>query len=371
MAKLKLQLAKPDLVLLATVIVLTIFGLVMIYNASVVQALRDFADKYYFLKLQIVWAAIGLAALMFFSQFDYHHLRSLSTLLIIVGIVLLVVILIPGVASEVYGAKRRIDLGPVTIQPAELIKISYVLYLASWLAKLTRNGGQSMLALFLTLTAVIVGLVLLEPDLGTAAVIVATGLVIYFAAGAPIKYFLLLGPGAVAAALIFALSAPYRINRLLAFINPLRDPQGSSYHINQILIALANGGLFGLGFGQSKQKYEYIPEVATDSIFAIIAEEIGFVGAMIIISLFLLFLFRGFKIARDAPDKFGEILALGITTWIGLQAVINLSAMVALLPLTGIPLPFISYGGSALITTMVAVGILLNISRQQVATTQK
>lgn len=371
MAKLKLQLARPDLMVLSTTSILTIFGLVMIYNASIVQALRDFADKYYFLKLQIIWAVIGFATLLFFSQFDYHRLRRLSTFLVIIGVILLVLVVIPGIATEVYGAKRRIDFGPVTIQPAELIKLAYVLYLSSWLSKLSKTESLQSLWPFLLISLLIVGFVLLEPDLGTAAVIVATGLIVYFAAGAPIRYFLFLAPIVVSGGLIFALSAPYRVNRLLAFINPLRDPQGSSYHINQILIALANGGLLGLGFGQSRQKYEYLPEVATDSIFAIIAEEAGFVGAAIVILLFLFFLFRGFKIAKQAPDKFGEILALGLTSWIGLQIVINLAAMVALLPLTGIPLPFVSYGGSALITTLAGVGILLNISRQQVTSSKK
>jgi cell division protein FtsW len=168
------------------------------------------------------------------------------------------------------------------------------------------------------------------------------------------------------AGFLCALSAPYRVNRLLSFVNPLRDPQGTSYHINQILIALANGGLFGLGLGQSRQKYEYLPEVATDSIFAIIAEEFGFFGSLILLALFLFLIYKGIQISKRAPDKFGQLLALGIVAWIGLQTIINLGAMVALVPLTGIPLPFISYGGSALITNLAAIGILLNISKHQV-----
>lgn len=371
MVKLKLQSSKMDFGLLAVVFFLTAFGLVMIYDSSIVQALRDFSDKYYFVKLQLIWAAIGFAALLFFSKFNYQKLKKITIPLVISGIILLIIVIIPGVASEVYGAKRRIDIGFITIQPAEFIKLAYVLYLANFLSRLPKLDHLNSLLASLATTALIIGLVLLEPDLGTASVIVAISLIVYFAAGLSIRYFLFLGPVIAILGFLFALSAPYRINRLLSFVNPLRDPQGSSYHINQILIALANGGLFGLGLGQSRQKYEYLPEVATDSIFAIVAEELGFFGSLILLTLLLFLIYRGIKIAKNATDHFGRLLALGITSWIGIQTVVNLGSMVALFPLTGIPLPFISYGGSALVTNLAAIGILLSISKHQITSLRK
>ncbi len=367
MTKLKPQLARPDFVILGVALALTVVSLIAIYDASVVQALRDFGDKYYFLKWQTLWLAIGLAVLIFLTYFDYHKLAFLAPILLAAVLGLLVMVLIPGVGTQIYGARRWLTIGAVTIQPAEITKLAYIIYLAWWLSKPKAYLVGSLLP-FLLVSGLIAGLIVLEPDLGTAFILVAIGFVIYFGAGAPLKYFLLSGPLVGVLLVAFALSAPYRMERILVFFNPLRDPQGSSYHINQILIALANGGFLGLGLGQSRQKYEYIPEVATDSIFAIIAEEVGFLGSVAIITLFIAFVYRAFKVVKLAPDRFGEMLALGITCWLGIQVIVNLAAITALLPLTGVPLPFISYGGSALIANLAAVGILLNISRQRSAT---
>lgn len=367
MVKLKLQFAKPDVLLLGSVIALTLFGLLMIYDSSVILAQRDFADRYFFVKNQILWATLGIFLLFIFLNLDYHKVSYFAPVALVCGIVLLVVVLLPQVTPQVLGARRRFELGPVTIQPAELIKLLFVLYLSSRFAKSQKEKGEPLrLFPFLFISGLLIGLVVLEPDLGTAIILAATGVIVYFISGGPIKYFLILVPLLVILGIGLAIISPYRAARLTTFLNPQADPQGRSYHINQILIALGNGGMFGRGLGQSRQKYEYLPEAPTDSIFAVIAEELGFVGSLVFLAVFLFLIYRGFKIALGAPDQLGFILAFGITSWIALQGLVNLAGMVSLLPLTGVPMPFVSYGGSALVTMMAGVGILLNISRQQV-----
>lgn len=268
-------------------------------------------------------------------------------------------VLIPGLGTKVLGAQRWLSLGIFRFQPAELAKLAFVLYLAAFMSQ------KKSLWPFLILLTVLIGLTIAEPDLGTAVIIAATGLVVYFASGAPLIWIGLIGIIGLIGGLGLIFSSTYRKERILTFINPARDPLGASYHIHQILLALGSGGLLGLGLGQSRQKYEYLPAAATDSIFAIIAEELGFVGAVGVVIIFLLLIWRGFKIAKEAPDKFGSLLATGIISWIGFQTLINLSAIVALVPLTGVPLPFISYGGSSLVLIMTASGILVNISKQR------
>lgn len=354
-----------DYWLLGVVVLLSAFGLVMIYNASSVEAMRDFADKYYYLKNQAVWFLIGMVALFFFSFFDHRRLEKIAPILFFLNILLLLVVLIPGIGSKVFGARRRINLGFFAFQPAEMMKLSLVLYLASWLKE-----RRSILP-FLLLISLILGLIVSEPDLGTAVVIIATAFALYFVAESswfkPL-FLVLLG---VASFLFLSFSSPYRRERFLTFLNPARDPLGSSYHIRQILIGLGSGGLLGKGLGYSRQKYEYLPEATTDSIFAVIAEETGFLGSLVLIGAFLFFSLRGASIAQKAPCLFSRLLAIGIVFWLSLQYLINLSAMVALIPLTGIPLPFISYGGSALVIALSGVGVLLNISRSQVKRTER
>lgn len=367
MIKLKVQSTKPDFLLLFGVLSLMIFGIFMIYDASVVVALRDFSDRYFFVKNQILWATLGLGVLLFFFHFDYRRLSILSPLLLIGGIILLAIVLFPQFTPEVLGARRRFEIGPLTVQPAELIKLIFILYLARRLSFEGKKKEKPFTILpFIVLVGILLGLIVLEPDLGTAVILVGSGILVYFLSGAPLKYFLFLIPIFFLIGIVLAVVAPYRLARLTTLLDPTIDPQGQSYHINQILIGLGNGGLFGRGLGQSLQKYEYLPEAPTDSIFAVIAEEFGFIGSIILIALFLLVIWRAFRISCSAPDRFGTLLGFGITGWIALQTFINLSGMVALLPLTGVPLPFVSYGGSALVTTLAACGILLNISRRQV-----
>ena len=356
---LKLSHQKADWFLIVLVLGLTIFGLTMIYNASAVEAYRDFSDKLYYFRLQLQWAGLGLLGFIFASFFDYRRLRPLAIPLLIVSLFSLGLVLIPGLGTKVLGAQRWLSLGIFRFQPAELAKLAFVLYLAAFMSQ------KKSLWPFLILLTVLIGLTIAEPDLGTAVIIAATGLVVYFASGAPLIWIGLIGIIGLIGGLGLIFSSTYRKERILTFINPARDPLGASYHIHQILLALGSGGLLGLGLGQSRQKYEYLPAAATDSIFAIIAEELGFVGAVGVVIIFLLLIWRGFKIAKEAPDKFGSLLATGIISWIGFQTLINLSAIVALVPLTGVPLPFISYGGSSLVLIMTASGILVNISKQR------
>lgn len=357
---LKSSTNRPDLILLGLVLALTIFGVIMVGNASVVEAYRDFGDKLYYLKLQAQWAGLGIATLLAALNFNFKRLRIFALPLLLITILSLIAVLIPGFGIRALGAKRWLGIGVFRFQPAELVKFSFVLWSAAFLSKRKKTLP------FLGILGLLGTLIMLEPDLGTTVILVVSGLVVYFASGAPIWQIGLLGiSGALGGAgLIF--SSPYRKERFLTFLNPTRDPLGASYHIRQILIALGSGGLFGLGLGQSRQKYEYLPAVTTDSIFAVIAEETGFIGASVVLLLFLFLVWRGFKIAKEAPDDFSRLLATGITAWIGLQALVNLAAMVALVPLTGIPLPFISYGGSSLVLTLTAVGILANISKYRV-----
>jgi cell division protein FtsW len=351
---------KIDFFLVASVLFLTFFGLFMIYDASSFVAFRDFVDKYHFVKDQIFWIVLGLVALLFFSRFDYHRFYNLAIPILLVAIGLLIAVFIPGIGVNALGASRWLNLGFTTLQPSEFVKLALAIYLAAWFSK--KEKGR--IWAFLLLLSSIICLVILEPDMGTAVIILAEGIILYFLSGARAFYFVILAPVIAVLGLIFAKLQPYRAARLSAYLNFNQDVSGSSYHVRQILIALGSGGLTGVGLGNSLQKYAYLPENATDSIFAIIAEELGFVGALVIILIFVIIIWRGFYIAINSKDQFGKLLAGGITTFLAMQIIINLAAQTALSPLTGIPLPFISYGGSALIINLTAIGILLNIARQ-------
>lgn len=347
-----------DLPLLLSVIALTIFGLFMIYDSSSYIAFRDFADKYHYIKEQGVWAGIGMVVLLISSRFPYRGLYALSVPILISAIILLLLVFVPGVGIKVLGAKRWINLGFTTLQPAEFVKLSLAIYLAAWFS----NKEKERFLAFMLLVGVVFLLVMLQPDMGTGSIILFEAILLYFLSGASMKHFFILGPVVGLAGIVLILLEPYRAARLFSFMN-LHSLDDVSYHVKQILIALGSGGLIGVGAGNSLQKYAYLPENVTDSIFAIIAEEFGFFGASILIALYLVLIWRGFHIAMHAKDTFGKLLAGGIIGFLGFQIVLNLSAMTMLVPLTGVPLPFISYGGSALIINLCAIGILLNISR--------
>jgi len=376
---------KPDYTLLIIVIFLLIFGLIMILDASVVFAHDQFGDKFRFFKNQLLWVTMGSALMLISIKFDYHKLKPLVIPMIIFTVLLLFIVLF---MPEINGSRRWIDLGFATIQPSEVAKLTFVIYLSSLLSKIREKRVSSNfkdqisehftkdLLPFLFVFTLICVLVLLEPDLGSTLIIGATALALYFLSGSDALHVFgtfivvsVMGLVTVIAAII----SPYRLRRVETFLplllrGDVEDPLGAGYQIQQILIAIGSGGLMGLGFGESRQKFQYLVETTavTDSIFAVIAEELGFVGSIVLLFAFALFIFRGYKIARRAPDKLGMLLASGITFWLGLQAMLNIAANVALVPLTGIPLPFISYGGSSLLVTLIGVGILLNISKQTI-----
>lgn len=355
--KLRKQKANFDRGLLFTVLGLTFIGLVAVADASAPQALNVFGDKYYFIRQQLIWAGVGMAALFISLKINYKFWAKVATPFFIFSLILLILVLIPGIGVKVLGARRWLSLGGFYFQPSELVKLS----LAFFLAKLVVTKPASF-KYFLPLLLVAV-LIMFEPDLGTTLVISLMAMVQIFVSGINLGYFVLVLLTGALATFGLVMISPYRKERLLTFLAQTRDPLGKDYHIRQILLALGSGGIFGVGLGQSRQKFLFLPEAATDSIFAVIAEEIGFAGAVILISIFGFFIYRCLKIARNAPDNFSRILAVGLTTWLGGQTILNLGSNLALVPLTGIPLPFISYGGSSLVMVLSACGILLNISK--------
>jgi len=378
---------QPDYYLLAIVIILTFMGIVMVYDASVIVASEFFNDQFRFLKLQLLWVAVGTAGAVFAYFFDYHNYPKVIIPAIATTIILLVLVVIAG--PVIFGSRRWFDIGVINIQPSELAKLTFTIYLACWLARQRKRTGKfkdafnehfrSELLPFIIIFAVVCFLIVIEPDLGTTAVVGATALAVYFVSGTDIVHtvgsaiivFVMSLMGTAAAIL-----APYRLRRVITFLETLEsgnvsDPFGSGYQINQVLIAIGSGGLFGVGFGESRQKFFYLVgnSAFTDTIFAVYAEEFGFIGDVVLVFAFAFFISRGIKVAKLAPDRLGSLLAVGITVWIGLQTFLNLAANIALGPLTGIPLPFISYGGSSLVVILYAVGVLLNISRYSHAST--
>lgn len=353
---------KVDISLLISIVILTFFGLFMIYDASNFVAFRDFGDKYHYIKSQLMWIMLGFGGLTFFLFFNYHRLYALALPILSLTLILLIAVFIPGIGIGLLGAHRWINLGAFSMQPAEFIKLALAIYLAAWFS----NKEKGRLLAFLLLMCLVFGLVMMEPDMGTAIVILAEALTIYFLSGANIVYFSLSVPLVAFIGYLLIKISPYRSRRLESFLNVDLSLESSSYHIKQILIAFGAGGLTGVGLGNSLQKYAYLPESTTDSIFAIITEELGFIGAVVLILFFIFIIYRCFYIAVNAKDNFGKLLAGGITTFIAVQTIINLASQTVLIPLTGIPLPFISYGGSALIVDLCAIGILLNISKQKI-----
>jgi cell division protein FtsW len=347
----------PDLILLFAVIGLALFGLAMVYNASVAEAWQWFGDKYHFVKLQALWLGIGLTGMALAIFIPLGLVEKTASWWLAVTLILLVAVLVPGLGNQALGARRWLNLGGFSLQPTELTKLTLGIYLSAWLVK------RRPLAKYLLILGLVLGLVMLQPDLGTAIVIILSSVIVYFISGAEWRYLLLLSVLAGLSGIGLIYSSAYRRARLLTWLNPAQDPLGSSYHIRQALITIGSGGLWGLGLGQSRQKYQFLPQVTTDSIFAVIAEELGFfLSALVIVWLFLI-IYRGLRISHLAADGFSRLLAAGISGWLGVQAVVNLSSMLALLPLTGVPLPFVSYGGSSLIISLIGTGLLLNISR--------
>jgi cell division protein FtsW len=339
------------------VIALVVIGIIAVADVSAPQSLNNYGNKFYLLKEQAISAAIGMAVFFVVSRIKYTFWQKLATPLFFVSLGLLALVLMQRFGLSALGARRWISIGPINFQPSEIVKFAICIYFAK-----VASSNKSPLSYFIPLVLV-AGLIMLQPDLGTTLIVLVIGFSQIFVSD--VNLFYVLGSAAVGAiaTTILILLSPYRKARLMTFFESTGDPLGQSYHIRQILLALGSGGIFGVGFGASRQKYLFLPEASTDSIFAVIAEELGLLGALAIIILFAFFVIRGLKIAKSAPDKFSSVLAVGISAWIGGQAFLNIGSMVSLVPLTGIPLPFISFGGSSLVMILAACGILLNISK--------
>jgi cell division protein FtsW len=354
-----------DLALVVVVLALTLLGIAMVYSASGIKALDALDDPRYFLGWQSLWATLGLIGMLVATRVDYHRYRVLALPLLVVAIALLGAVLVPGIGTTVNGAARWLRVGPVGIQPAELAKLALILYLAFWLGARRDRIGRGGTALgFVIVTGLIVGLIFAEPDLGTAIVIGAIALAMYFVAGARLWMFGALAMLSGILALAGALAHPERVERLMTFIDPWKDPRDAGYQAIQALYGLALGGLSGEGLGAGREKFGFLPFPYTDSIFAILGDELGLIGTLGVIMLFLVFAYRGVRIALRAPDAMGALIATGVTTWLVFQAWVNMAVVASLIPMTGITLPFISYGGSSLCVGLIAVGILLNVGRQ-------
>jgi cell division protein FtsW len=355
-----------DYRILLCVILLVVFGLGMIYSSSSILAAERYGDPAFFIKKQFVWAIIGAFGMIAAARFDYRKLLSLAPWFYGITIVLLLLVMVPGIGREVSGARRWIAVGPLAFQPSEFAKLALIIFFSWFLVRKERTGKLKDFFSGFMPNALALGicflLILSQPDLGTSLVIAAVIFTLFFVAGVRIRYlagtFLLLMPFLYAA----VLNVDYRRKRILAFLDPWADPQDTGFQIIQSYVALGNGHFFGLGLGDGRQKNFFLPDAHTDFIFSIIGEELGFVGCIVVVALFVALIYRGFAVAFRAPDSFGMYLALGITLCVGIQAAVNLGVATGLLPTKGLPLPFISFGGSALVTWMVSMGILLNVS---------
>jgi cell division protein FtsW len=355
---------QADYLLLVATVMLLIVGLLAVYTASFAVAYNEFGDANFFVKRQVIFAGVGVVALVVFMQMDYQFLRALSVPMLVTALLMLLLVLTP-IGVEHNGARRWLDVGPVEFQPSEFAKLAIIVYIAAWLSSRGSDIKQFSLGFvpFVLLLSVTGALILSEPDMGTTIIIVLVACTLFFVAGAPISHLaLLLVAGSLMSALTISMR-DYQMDRLTGFLSAENDPQGNGFQILQLLIALGSGGPFGLGWAESRQKHLYVPGSQTDGVFAILGEELGFVGLMCILAIFAFLIIRGLRVTLRARDDFGLLLGIGIVSWIGYQATVNIAGITRTIPLTGVPLPFLSYGGSALIMVMAAIGILLSVSR--------
>ncbi len=358
---------EPDKSLIAVIFFLIIFGLVMLFSASSAVSYVRFGNTYRYFVHQLVGLSFGLIAFYIFSRLDYHNWRKLALLSLIFSIFLLLLVFIPGIRSNYGSARSWINIFGFSFQPSELVKLTFLIYLASWLEakKMALHSFSSGFIPFLIILGVISALMIAQPDLGTLFIIVTTSLIVFFVGGGKILHiFSILLFAGLFLIIIFSTHSSYQSKRIECYQNPNYSREDKCYQLNQSLIAVGSGGWFGRGLGQSREKYMYLPEVWGDSIFPIIAEEIGFVFSTILILLFLFLFYRGLLIARSAPDLYGSVLATGIIAWLAIQSFLNIGGMINIIPMTGVPLPFISAGGSAIVAVLIAMGILVNISKQ-------
>lgn len=356
---------KPDYVLAGVVLLLVFFGLMMVASASVIKGFQEFGDRYYYAKHQLVYGILpGVILFLLASKIYYRRWIKLSLPLFVLGIIGLAAVLITSSSFYHGGATRWITYGFLTFQPSEFVKVIFIIYLAAWLDKKGNkiNDAASTLFPFLIIVAILGFLIILQPNLGMLGIVALSALALYYISGVKLLHIFSLIILGISALAIFIKIEPYRLERFATFLNPEADILNTGYQINQAVIAIGSGGLFGLGLGQSRQKYNYLPEPFGDSIFAITGEELGFVGLAALIILFLFFIWRCFAIAKNAPDNFGKLLVSGITIILIIQFFMNIAAITQFMPLTGVPMPFISYGGSALVSALFGVGVILNVS---------
>lgn len=354
-----------DYPLLAITLILLIGGLLTVSSASVVISQKNFGTPYYYLMRQGIAAAIGIVGLLVFQAVPYKAWRKFALPLLALSLLLVAAVFMPEIGLTAGGARRWLNLGTFSIQPSEILKLSLILYLASWLDKKKgqAKGFTSAFVPFVAIIGVVGVLLTLQPDIGTLLIIGGSAVILYFVGGGRMSQLVTFAILAAVGLAALVAVAPYRLNRFLVFLNPQLDPQGIGYHLNQALIAIGSGGFFGRGFGQSIQKFNYLPEPIGDSVFAVVVEEFGLLGGVILASLFFAFFLRAAVVARRAPDFFAKLLVAGLASLIVLQAFVNMAAISGLLPLTGIPLPFISYGGTSLAVALAMVGIILNVSK--------
>lgn len=357
---------KEDFALLVLTGLITLFGLLMLSSATAVLGYDKFGDSYWYLKHQLLSGLLpGLALFFIFSKIDYRVWKKIAPFLLAFSLALLLLVFVPGLGTSYGKARSWINIGGFSLQPAEVVKLTFLLYLAAWIEKRQERVHTFAYGFvpFLIYLGIIAVLIMLQPDTGTLFIIILISVGMYFAAGAKWKHLLALLAALLAGLVVLVKIAPYRMERLTAFVNPAADPQGIGYHINQALLAIGSGGWLGLGLGHSKQKFQYLPEVAGDSIFAVIAEELGFIVTVLVVILFMAIFYRMIRTAERCPDLFGHLVAAGVALWIGGQALVNVGAMLGLLPLTGLPLPLVSYGGTAMLSALAAIGIVVNISK--------
>lgn len=355
----KTHISRDFLYLTGLIILISLLGLVAIFNASVIEGFNSFNDKFHFVKQQAMWLTGGIFLYTLIYFLPQGFLRKIAPGFFLISLFFMIIVLIPGLGLKLQGARRWLSFGFIGFQPSELLKVALILYLSVWFKE--RRGLKH----FAALLGLALSLIMFQPDLGTAVIVATLGFGMYYLSGSNLKELLvfILMLGAFVSFLI--LSSPYRRDRLHTFLDPTSDPQGRSYHINQVLLGLGSGGWFGVGLGRSRQKYAYLPEATTDSIFAIIAEESGFVGGVLVILLLLSLTLLAFRISSRAQTLHQRLLSGGVGLLIGSQTFVNLASMVALVPLTGVPLPLFSYGGSSLVTTFISLGILAGTTRQK------
>jgi cell division protein FtsW len=357
----------PSVLITVTVTALVLLGLIMILSASSVAAFATYGSSFMFFKRQLVWAILGIVAFVFFARLDYRRLSGLGYVLFVIVMGLLLAVLVPGVGVTVGGSARWLSLGPVSFQPSEIAKLALILFAADVFSRKQERSFDSFSHTAIPLIPALgclALLVILQPDLGTTLVLGFIGMGMLFVAGAPLRYIAPIASAGAVLAAVAAVAEPYRRARILAFLNPWADPFNTGYQTIQSLIALGSGGWFGVGLGASRQKWLYIPNAHTDFIYAILGEEMGLFGTVVVLGLFGFLGYMGIRVARQAPDRFGMLLASGIVVWVTLQALLNIGTVTAALPITGVPLPLVSFGGTSLLILLAAMGILVNIAHQ-------